>query len=249
MAGELWWLYFGLAAAAAAVVLARLAPVVIFPLFYRFSRLEDGEIAERISGLLRSRNVGFEGIYSFNMSRDTKKANAGFAGMGRGKRIILSDTLVKEFTPGEIAVIFAHELGHYQLMHLWKGLGLTIGIILLSFYLCGQAYAATVAAMGFAGLHEIPAIPILILYLSVFGFLIMPATNAFSRAHEREADRYALEATGDAASFISSMERLADMNLSDRDPHPAVEFLFHGHPSIRKRIAFAEGWRGDRLTS
>ncbi|MBN1533787.1 MAG: M48 family metallopeptidase [Spirochaetes bacterium] len=242
--GDLWWLWFGILAVAVAVGLARIAPSVILPLFYKYRRIEEGEVAERLAALLKSLGIAFRGIYSFNMSRDTRKANAGFAGFGRGKRIVLSDTLISEFTPGEIAVIFAHELGHYRKRHLLANLLVSGALILISFYLCGLAYGATCDAMGFAELHEIAAIPVLLSYLSLVGLLTMPLTNMVSRRQERQADRYALEVTGDAASFVSAMERLAVINLSDPDPHPAVEFLFHAHPSIKKRIRSAREWGG-----
>ncbi len=239
MTGPLWWLWFGLLAVAVTVLIARIAPAVIFPLFYKFRKIEDGEAADRIRRLLESQGVAFSGIFSFDMSRSTKKANAGFAGIGGGRRIILSDTLLAEFTPAEIVVIFAHELGHYRKHHLLKGLLVTSFSILLSFYLCGAAYGATLSAMGFTSLHEIAALPILLCYIIVFGLLIMPVTNSISRRYERQADQYALEVSGDPKSFISAMERLALLNLADRDPNPAVEFIFHGHPSITKRIARA----------
>jgi len=237
--GWLWWLWFSIFMFFISVFLARIAPVVIFPIFYKFRELESEEIRERIRDLVEGQGISIRGIYSFNLSKDTKKANAGFTGIGRSKRIILSDTLIGHFSPEEIAVIFAHEMGHYKKRHIVKSIVLGTASIFLSFFLCGELYRITLAHLGFTGVHDIAAIPILFFYLTLFSLVTMPLSNALSRMYEREADRYALDATRDRDAFISSMEKLADLNLADRDPNPVTEFMFYSHPSIKKRIALA----------
>lgn len=239
MTGWLWWLWFSLFMFFISVFLARIAPVIIFPLFYKFRELESDPIRERIGSLLEGSGIAISGIYTFNLSKDTKKANAGFTGIGRSKRIILSDTLIEHFTPDEIAVIFAHEMGHYKKRHIVKSIVLGTVSIFLSFFLCGELYRLTLAELGYNNVYDIAAIPILFFYLTIFSLVTMPLSNALSRKYEREADRYALDATRDKNSFISSMEKLADLNLADRDPNPVTEFMFYSHPSIKKRIAFA----------
>jgi STE24 endopeptidase len=239
LTGWLWWLWFSLFIFFISVFLARIAPVIIFPIFYRFKELESDEIRERISVLLKGQGIPIRGIYSFNLSKDTKKANAGFTGIGRSKRIILSDTLIEHFTPDEIGVVFAHEMGHYKKRHIVKSIVLGSASIFISFFLCGELHRLTLAAMGYAHVYDIAAIPVLFLYLSLFSLVTMPLSNALSRRYEREADRYALDATRDREAFISAMEKLADMNLADRDPNPVTEFMFYSHPSIKKRISFA----------
>ena len=177
------------------------------------------------------------------MSKDTKKANAGFTGLGKSKRIILSDTLLEKFTVDEIAVVFAHEAGHYKYKHIVKNIIFSTVVIFISFYLCGMTYSWTVARMGFAQIYDLAALPVLMLYLSIFGLLMMPVTNSISRRYEYQADEYALRTTGDLASFKSTMEKLAEINLSDKEPHPVVEFFFYSHPSIKRRISTAESIR------
>jgi len=239
LTGWLWWLWFSVFIFFISVFLARIAPVVIFPIFYKFRELESVEIRERIGLLLEGQGISISGIYSFNLSKDTKKANAGFTGIGRSKRIILSDTLIERFTPGEIAVVFAHELGHYRKRHIVKSIVLGSASIFLSFFLCGELYRVTLGHLGFERVWDVAAIPVLLFYLTLFSLVTMPLSNALSRRYEREADRYALDATRDREAFISTMEKLADMNLADRDPNPVTEFMFYSHPSIKKRIAFA----------
>jgi len=243
LTGDNWWLYFGAFLVFVSVVLARVAPVLIFPLFYKFTELGEGEIKDAITRITSMQGLAFRGIYTFNMSKKTRKANAGFTGIGRTRRIILSDTLVENFSPREIAVIFAHEMGHYKKRHILKNLVLGAAIIFLSLRLCGYVYSATISAMGYGRIHDVAALPVLLLYLSLFSLAIMPMTNAISRRYEVQADTFALETTGDRESFITSMEKLAEQNLADRNPHPVEEFVFYSHPSIGRRVAFARGYK------
>ncbi|HON79811.1 MAG TPA: M48 family metallopeptidase [Spirochaetota bacterium] len=239
-AGHYWWVIFSGAVFLFAVIMARVAPVLIFPLFYTFKPLEESELREKINTLMRRYSIPIQGIFSFNLSKDTKKANAGFTGIGKSKRVILSDTLMEQFTTSEIMVIFAHELGHYLKRHIVKNVIMSGVIIFLSFYVCSGLYDWTRGIYGFQKPDDIAALPILLFYLTVTGLIIMPLTNALSRKYEREADRFAVTLTDDPDSFISGMEKLADRNLSDKNPHPLVEFLLYSHPSIGKRIQFAE---------
>ncbi|MDY6969094.1 MAG: M48 family metallopeptidase [Spirochaetota bacterium] len=234
--GDDWWLYFSVFVILVAIVLARIAPIIIFPLFYKFKQLENEEMKEEISSILEKYNINIKGIFTFNMSKDTKKANAGFTGIGKSKRIILSDTLVENFSIDEIKVIFAHELGHYTKKHIVKGIFLSSISILLSFYICGQLYAWTLDKFGFVYTYDIAAIPILFFFLSLFSLITMPLMNMVSRRFEIKADIFAVKTTEDKDSFISGMEKLAKINLADKEPNRIIEFLFYSHPSIKKRI-------------
>ncbi|OHD65876.1 MAG: hypothetical protein A2176_03440 [Spirochaetes bacterium RBG_13_51_14] len=240
--GWFWWIYFSTVVFLVSVFIARVAPVIIFPLFYKFKELESDEIKLKIESLLGRQDITIRGIYAFNLSKDTKKANAGFTGIGRSKRVIISDTLIEHFTTNEIAVVFAHEMGHYQKRHIVKSILIGAAGVYLSFFLCNQIYRLTLGSLGFHNAYDIAAVPVLFFYLTLVSLITMPLSNALSRKYEREADRYALEITGDRDSFISSMEKLADMNLADRDPNPVTEFMFYSHPSIKKRIEFARKW-------
>lgn len=237
--GNLWWLWFGIFVFVLSVVLARIAPVLIFPIFYKFKELDNGEIRERVEKILADVNIRISGIFSFNMSKDTKKANAGFTGLGKTKRIILSDTLLENFTVDEIGVVFAHEAGHYKYRHIVKNIMFSTVVIFVSFYLCGRVYAWTVSAMGFTEIYDLAALPVLMLYLSLFGLLLMPVTNSISRMYEYQADGYALRTTGNLDAFVSTMEKLASINLADKEPHRVVEFFFYSHPSIKRRVEAA----------
>jgi len=237
--GEYTYLIFATVLFFFSVILARVAPVILFPLFYTFTLLPEGDVRTRLTDLLAREKILFSGIFSFNMSKNTRKANAALSGIGKSRRIILSDTLLESFTPDEIESVFAHEIGHFKHKHILIQV-LANGVLMyLSFFLCGLLYARTIAAMGFLHESDIAALPILVLYLSAFGLIVMPFSNMLSRWCERQADAYALDSTGNPEAFISAMERLASMNLSEKQPHPLAEFFLHGHPSIAKRIAYA----------
>lgn len=247
--GTQWWIYFSAFVFVCAIVLAQLAPLIIFPLFYTFTPLEEGKVTEKIMLLMQQHNIRIKGIFSFNMSKDTKKANAGFAGMGRTKRIILSDTLLEKFTADETLIIFAHELGHYIKKHILKNIAVSGIVIFTSFYVCSTLYSWTIHRYGFLLPQDVAAIPILLFYLSAFSFIIMPLSNMLSRYFERQADRYAITVTRKPKAFISAMERLAKLNLSDKNPHPIVEFLFFSHPSLSKRIEAAKKFQTRKAAS
>ena len=237
--GGAWWLYFATAVFFLSVLLARAAPALIFPIFYRFTPLEDRALADRLSDITSRLGIVISGIYVFDLSRETKKANAGFTGIGRGRRIVLSDTLLRNFSTDEIAVIFAHEAGHYLKRHIAKNILLGGLILYISFFACGALYDRTLQALGFVNLHDIAATPVLFLYLAALALIVMPLMNALSRRFEREADRAALDITRDRDSFISAMEKLTDMNLSEREPGRLTEALLHSHPSTGRRIEMA----------
>jgi STE24 endopeptidase len=234
--GSMWWLPVGSVLFFLSVVLARLAPVFIFPLFYTFKPLPDGELRSSILGLCQSVGMSVEGVYVFDMSKNTKKANAAFAGIGKSKRIILGDTLVANFRNDEIETVFAHELGHYKLKHVWTMMGVGTVSSFLGLYLTARAYELSLPWFGFASIDRLAALPLLALWLALYSLLASPLTNAISRFHERAADRYAISLTKNGEAFSNALQKLARMNLADVSPHPVVEFLFHSHPSTEKRV-------------
>lgn len=238
--GNLWWLPVSIVLTFFSIVLARIVPTFIMPLFYKFVPLENGPLRERITRLCDSVGVHIEGMFSFDMSKNTKKANAGFTGIGKSKRIILGDTLVKEFSEEEIETVFAHELGHYKHKHIIVGIVVGILSTFIGLFVTAQLYSVSLPWFGFASITDLAALPLLGLWLSLFGLVTSPIGNVLSRKHEREADTFAVRTTKNKSAFISALRKLADTNLADPDPHPLIEFLFHSHPSIARRIALVE---------
>lgn len=238
--GEWWWLPVSIVLTFFSIVLARIVPTLIMPLFYKFSPIESGPLKERIMKLCADAGVRIEGIFSFNMSKNTKKANAGFTGIGKSKRIILGDTLMKEFSEEEIETVFAHELGHYKHRHII--IGIVVGILstFAGLFVTSKLHALSLSWFGFGAITDLAALPLLGLWLSVFGLVTSPLGNILSRKHEREADTYAVQTTKNKHAFISALRKLADTNLANPEPHPVVEFLFYSHPSIARRVALVE---------
>jgi STE24 endopeptidase len=243
--GSLWWLPVGSLLFLVSVVLARLAPVLIFPLFYKFQPLPDGELKSKILRLCNNVGMSVQGVFVFDLSKNTKKANAAFAGIGKSKRIILGDTLVANFRNEEIETVFAHELGHYKLRHIMVMIALGTLNSFLGLYLTAVLYEHSLTWFGFTSIDQIAALPLLAVWLGVYSLVMAPLTNIVSRSHERAADRFAIQLTRNGEAFVNALKKLATINLADVSPHPAVEFLFHSHPSIEKRIRAIE-LLGDR---
>ena len=237
---SLWWLAVATAMFVVSIVLSKIAPVVIMPLFYKFIPLENDLLTERILALCKNTRMNITGIFTFNLSKTTKKANAGFTGIGKSKRIILGDTLMQHFSDDEIETVFAHELGHYVHGHIWKNILVGTLSIYLGLFITAKLYFISLSWFGFFAIDQLAALPLLVLWLGVYSVVTSPLSNVLSRKYEFEADRYALEKTGNVSAFVSTMRKLADMNLADVAPHPIIEFLFYSHPSIEKRIHAAE---------
>lgn len=237
--GALWWLWTALAFLCVSLLLGRLLPVLILPLFYKATPLDRPELQARLEPLARAAGLDIAGVFRLHLSAETKKANAALAGLGRARRVLLGDTLLDHFTPEEIEVVFAHELGHHVYRHLQKNLVVEVLLSLAGFWLVDLVLRSMAGTLGYGGLHDPAALPLLMLVLSLLGFLLLPAQNALSRFHERQCDRYALERTGRAV-YRSAFNRLAEMNKADPRPNPLVVWFFYDHPPIGERIAMAD---------
>lgn len=228
-----WWFPVGAFVFVFSVILGRLAPVLIFPLFYKFEPLdEDAPLTKTIAAMCSAQGLRVAGVFRFNMSKTTKKANAAFTGLGKSRRVLLADTLLDHFTEDEIEAIVAHELGHFKLKHIWVGMIQGTLMTFLGLYIVAQ-FHHFLSGGDVAGLIHLPWLGLL---MGVYSFLTGPISNALSRRHEFAADRFSLNLMGSGGALINGLERLATMNLADRDPHPAVEFMFHSHPSIKRRV-------------
>lgn len=240
--GDYWWIAAGLFMFLFSVLIGRLAPTLIMPLFYKFIPLENETLKERILSLCNKTGIKIQGVFTFNMSKNTKKANAAFTGIGKSKRIIIGDTLIDNFSEKEIESVFAHEMGHYTMRHILKLMTVSTVLTFAGLFLTAKLYESSLGYFGFESISQIAALPLLFLYLSIYGLVTIPITNIISRKFEWEADTFALDTTKDKESFVSAMEKLADQNLSDKTPNKIIEFLFHSHPSIEKRIRFAKNF-------
>ena len=238
---QTWWLWVALAMLFFSVVMAILAPVLIFPIFYKFTPLPEGELTKRLLALAERAHTRVRGVFTMQLSKKTTAANAALMGLGNTRRIVVGDTMLDRYTPDEIEVVLAHELGHHVHHDIWK-LILSQSILTLGgLYLVNIVlHWAVDTEHIYSGLADPATLPLLLALMGAFGLIVMPIGNGLSRAIEFQADEYALQATSMVEPFRSAMTRLANQNLSDVEPSPIIEFLFHDHPSINKRLKHAD---------
>ena len=237
--GDYWWLWATAGWLLVTVVLGQLLPVVILPLFYKVTRLDDAPLLERLRGLTTGTGLRVEGVYRLHLSAETKKANAALAGLGHTRRVLLGDTLLEQFTPEEIEVVFAHEVGHHVHRHMVKMIAVQVVLSLVGFWLVDLVLHWAASPPRYTGFSDPAALPLVLLVLAIFGLLHSPAHNALSRFFERQCDRYALDRTHNATAYRGAFTKLARLNKSDPDPHPLVVWLFYDHPAIRERLKMA----------
>ncbi len=255
-----WWFWFWLAALPMLIFLMFIEPLVIEPMFYRFEPLAGKQPAlvteiEKVvarGGLVIPRDRMFE----MNASSKLKAVNAYVTGIGSSKRVVVWDTTIRKMTTPEILFVFGHEMGHYVLGHIWIGIGLAAGGILISLFLAyhgmNRAIARWGGAWGIRGLEDWASLPVLLLAISALGFFGQPVGNYFSRVMEHDADIYGLEVIhgivpDSSQAAARGFQRLGEISLDDPNPSPFIEFWLYDHPSIRDRVRFAaeyDPWAG-----
>ncbi len=243
LTGAWWWLAAAGVFFVVSVIIGQLMPVLILPLFYKIERLEDPQLAERMTRLAEGTGLSIEGVYRMGMSEETAKANAMLTGLGSTRRVLMGDTLLDGFTGDEIEVIFAHEIGHHVFRHIRKMIVAGVLYSLLGFWICDRLLLCWAQSQyGPVDAHRMPpsTLPLLMLVLTVFALLLEPLQNIISRRYERQCDQYALQRTGMKQAYVSAFRKLAKLNKSDPDPHPLEVYLFHSHPPIQERLAMAE---------
>ncbi len=242
-----WWLW--LAAGALPVTLASvvLQPLVFDPLFNQFTPLRDVRLRDEILALGTRAHVPARHVYEVDMSERTSKINAYVSGFGASQRIVLWDTTLEHLSKDEILFVMGHEMGHYVLQHIWKGLLLTSAGAFVAFWLVAWLVRAALRVFGKRwGVHEaadLAAMPLLFAMLSFVGWLGAPLSNAVSRTVEHESDMYALELTHDNDAGARSFLELARGNRSDPEPAAWVMIMLYTHPPLGERIRFALDYR------
>lgn len=234
-----WWLFAWVMLVFVSLILSILLPVILVPLFYKTKPLEEGTLKERFRQLVEKAGVDIKGIYTLDFSSKGTMANAAIMGMGKTKRIALSDTLLQNYSTEEIEVIIAHELGHQKNRDFIRIFLLQSAILFIYLWLTYIITTALVEPLGFGSVGDIAALPLLILVFSVVNMIFVPVANRCIRYFETAADSYALQLTEKPQAFISMMTRLTDQNLAEAAPSRWVELLFHDHPSYQSRLAHA----------
>ncbi len=237
-----WWLWAAGLWFVVSVLISRIFPRCVLPLFFKVTPLAGGPLRDRLGVFLAGQGIRLKNIFVLDFSRKTVKANAMVAGWGRAKKIFLSDTLVRDFAPEEIESVVAHEVGHYRYRDTWLFLIFGLGAAVLSFFAAHRLMTHFSARLGFVAMSDIANLPLFLLILLGTGLLLLPVQNGFARLLERRADAFALRATGRPDVFVTMMRRLGAVNLAEFAPARWVEIFLYDHPPIGERIRMARGF-------
>ena len=243
---KFWWIFLAAVMFLFSLVMQVLYPLVIAPVFNKFSPLEDGELKTRLENLLAKTGFKSSGVFLMNASKRSGHSNAYFGGMGKSKRIVLFDTLVSQLTPQEIEAVLGHELGHYKLKHIVKRFVLSVPFVVLLMYLlffC-STHISIYTGFGFGfceGAIVPPSLQFVGLFLSSMvwselSFLITPVTNFMSRKDEYQADNFSKEITKNPDALVSGLIKLNSENLSELIPSKIYAFWNYSHPTLLERI-------------
>jgi len=236
--GSWAWLYCWIIVTAFQLLLTFLAPVVIMPLFNKYTPLKKEALREEIENYAKLQGFKMKGLYQMDGSRRSTKSNAFFSGFGRFRRIVLFDTLIEKHTTAELVSVLAHEMGHYKKGHIWKSM-------ILSFLTFGLMFFILSLFINNRQLFSAFRMEDTSVYASLvfFGFLYGPIdtilsifTNVLSRRNEFAADTYAVDTYGKPMAMIEALKKLSVDNLSNLTPHPVKVFLSYSHPPVLERI-------------
>jgi STE24 endopeptidase len=181
-------------------------------------------------------------VYEWGLGDKTSKANAALTGIGNSRRILVSDTMLSQYSDDEIEVVLAHELAHHVHGDIWKGIAFETVLVLAGFYFASWLLRMAGPAAGLRGADDVAGLPILLLAAGAVSLVMLPLAHAMSRGYERRADRFALTLTRNTPAFVSAMKRLGAQNLAEEEPSRIVQWLFYSHPPIRDRIAAAHAF-------
>lgn len=234
-----WWVISAAIFMALMVLLAKVAPLVLLPLFYTFTPLDRASLRLRLEALSEKAGVPVLGVYEWSLGEKTRRANAALVGTGTTRRILVSDTLLAEYSDDEIEVILAHEIAHHVHGDILKGLAAECLLLLVAFATAAAALNGLWLDIGLQSRADVAGLPLLLLAGGSVMVAATPLLNALSRTNERRADGYALRLTQQSAAFVSAMRRLAAQNLAEERPSRLALWLFHSHPPIEERIEAA----------
>lgn len=234
-----WWLLLTALWLLFTLVINKIVPILIIPLFYKCTPLPEGDLRKKLIDLGTECGLAIKGVFEIKLSRDTKKANAAVTGYGKGRRILIGDTLLNNYSEDEIEAVFAHELGHVKLLHTWKILAVGTAVSLVCFYLIYLFFKMASGSFGFDQIYNIAAFPLLLLLLTLLGLVLLPVQNGYMRHLEKNADMFALDHIQDKQNFISAITKLGKQNLADLSPGRLTVLFLYTHPPISKRLSYA----------
>jgi STE24 endopeptidase len=243
-----WWFYFWLTAIPIIVFLLFISPVIIDPLFFKFTPLEgkQPELVSQIEQVVKRGGLEIprDRIFEMNASSKLKSVNAYVTGFGASKRVVVWDTTIANMNKGQTLFVFGHEMGHYVLHHIPRTIAFLSAVLLVALFL---GYRRWGERWGIRGIDDWASLPVLLLFFSVFSFFISPVINTYSRAQEHEADVYGIEVihgivphSHDAAA--EAFQILGEISLSDPKPNAFIKVWLYSHPPLNERIEFIRSY-------
>jgi STE24 endopeptidase len=239
-----WWLWGAAVVLAFEIVGVALGPVFIAPIFNKYTPVHDEAIRQSILAMAHAKGIPADDVYETDISRRSDRITAFVAGALGTTRVVMGDTALKRCTPDEIRMIMGHEMGHYALHHIWRGIAFSGVVIVLGFLFVRWGFAWACGrwpGMGVGGIGDVAGLPLFLLLLSVFFSVAAPVINTHTRALETEADQFGLDASRAPDAAATVFLKLGEYR--DLDPHPLVERLIFDHPSGRNRIRHAMDWK------
>jgi STE24 endopeptidase len=236
---QLWWLWVWVFFAVVSITMLYLSPYVIEPLFSKFEPVQDEVLEAEIRSLMEKAGLKVKRVQQMDASRRTLHSNAYFSGIGKVKRIVLFDTLLKQMEPNEVLAILAHEVGHWKKGHIRNRLLMTEAIALAICFLAHFliSWGGLPALFGLSGLSFAGQLLLLSFLGGLVGFPLTPFTSWLSRRHEWQADRFAVSLCGMPEALASALKKLSKENLSNLHPHPLYATFYYSHPPVVERVA------------
>jgi STE24 endopeptidase len=245
--GKNWWVWGAVVSVIFGAFVGLIAPVYLFPLFNKFTVLEDARIKDPILSMARANGIPATNVYEFDASRQSNRVSANVSGLANTLRISLNDNLLKRCTLPEIETTMGHEMGHYVLNHVYKGLVLNGVVVVIGFAFLAWGLQFALARWGerwgIRGTTDVAVLPLAAMVLAIYFFVTTPIGNTITRTMEFEADMYGLNAARQPDG-----EANVDLLLGEyrkMDPGPVEEFIFYDHPSGRTRITAAMQWKAE----
>ena len=248
-AGKRWWIWGAGISILFSAFIAFIAPVFLMPVFNQYKPLEEGPLKAQILSMARANNIPADNVYQFDASKQSDRISANVSGFANTTRISLNDNLLKRCTPAEIKAVMGHEMGHYVMNHVYKGI-LEMGVLLfLSFALVNWAFNKIVTRWGeslsITGISDIAGLPLLVVIFSVLSFFTTPISNSLTRTQEIEADMFGLNAAREPDGFAAVSMKLSEYRKIN--PGHWEEIIFFDHPSGRVRVSTAMKWKAENL--
>ncbi|MCK5450152.1 MAG: M48 family metallopeptidase [Candidatus Omnitrophica bacterium] len=240
---DIWWVISGIGWIFFSIIISRLFPVIVIPMFFKYSPIQDKELEDKIMVLAEKADIPVTDVCKIDLSRKTVKANAALVGLGATRKVVFADTLIEKFTVMESGIVAAHEFGHCKYKHIWKLFFFAGSATMSGFFALAIISDTLTKYFGAKDVADPRFLAVIFLLVTIFGICLKPIRNLFSRILEKEADKFALDLTNSSSDFISVMEKLASINLAETNPSWIKKIFFYDHPPIVERIRMAKKFK------